>query len=178
MKLVEGTAAKSINTTDVFGNPVHLSTSGGKRMLLSFLRFTGCPICNLHVHEWLQRKAEIDDANLQIVVFLESTAETTRTYVEREELPFTFVSDPEKEYYKLYGVETSWTQYILMWFSISMWARSIKGWSLYSAWSSMKGTPNRVEAEFLIGDGDKILKAHYGSRIGDYMPFEEYLVSC
>jgi peroxiredoxin len=175
VRLINCTPAKEFHINDIFGNSVTLDNYKGKRLLLSFLRFTGCPICNLHVHQWLERKQHIEDSNLNILIVLESPTETIRSYVDKEKLPFTFISDPQNVLYNIYQVETSWVKYFLMLFSLDIWLRAFKGWSRYSAWSSMKGTMNRIEAEFLIDENGTIVRAQYGEKIGDYIPLEEYL---
>lgn len=70
---------------------------------LQFRRFAGCPICNLHLREFVRRHAEIEAAGIREVVVFHSPAEELAEY----DLPFAVVADPAKRLYKEFGVEAS-----------------------------------------------------------------------
>ncbi|GHF22758.1 alkyl hydroperoxide reductase [Amycolatopsis deserti] len=70
---------------------------------LQFRRFAGCPICNLHLRSVVQRHDEITAAGIREVVFFHSPADELRDY----DLPFAVIADPEKRYYREFGVESS-----------------------------------------------------------------------
>lgn len=175
MKLKENSIAKDFKSVDVFGVPISLERFKKKRVLLSFSRYTGCPICNLHVHDLLKRLDDFDKNNLVVVFISESSATTIKNYIENENLPFFFVSDPEQTLYNAYAVEKSWRKFIKWGLTIKGLYKAIKGFSKYHKFSSMKGSMNRVEAEFLINENGIIEKAHYGKMVGDYMPISSYL---
>ena len=175
MRLQENTPAKNFNTEDVFGNPISLDLYKGKKVLLSFLRFTGCPVCNLHIHKILQRKDEIDKNNLSILFVFESDPMTVKKYITNENLPFTFISDPNQILYDLYSVEKSWKKFIKWGLTFKGLSDGAKGFLKYNKFSSMKGSSNRVEAEFLIDEKGILEKIHYGEMVGDYMPVSNYL---
>jgi len=175
MRLKENSQAKDFEVKDVFGKPISLEMYKGKRLLLSFLRFTGCPVCNLHVYNLLQRKNEIDKKNLVIIFVFESNTETLKSYIKNENLPFTFVSDPEQTLYNKYAVEKSWRKLIKWGLTYKGLSNGVKGYLKFNKFSSMKGSSNRVEAEFLIDENGILEKVHYGEMVGDYMPVSNYL---
>jgi peroxiredoxin len=72
---------------------------------LQFRRFAGCPICNLHLQSIVARHDEIEAAGIQEVVFFHSPADELATYT--ADLPFATVADPDKRYYRQFGVESS-----------------------------------------------------------------------
>ena len=72
---------------------------------LQFVRFAGCPICNLHLRRFAGRASELASAGIVEIVVFHSSAEELMKY--EAELPFPAVPDPDKRLYGLFGVETS-----------------------------------------------------------------------
>jgi hypothetical protein len=72
---------------------------------LQFRRFAGCPVCNLHLKQFARGQARLAQANILTVAFFHSPAETMRPY--QGELPFPCVPDPERRFYRQFGVERS-----------------------------------------------------------------------
>jgi len=70
---------------------------------LQFRRFAGCPICNLHLREFVRRHAEIEAAGIREVVVFHSPAAELAEY----ELPFAVIPDPGKLLYAEFGVGVS-----------------------------------------------------------------------
>jgi thioredoxin-dependent peroxiredoxin len=175
MRLQENSQAIEFHVKDVFDKPISLEKYKGRKVLLSFLRFTGCPVCNLHVYSLLQRKDEIDKKNLAIIFVFESETETIKKYIKDENLPFTFVSDPEQTLYNVYKVEKSWKKLIKWGLTFKGLSNGVKGYLKFNKYSSMKGSSDRVEAEFLIDENGILEKVQYGEMVGDYMPISNYL---
>ncbi len=88
----------------VTGERIHLPPAHGM-VHLQFRRFAGCPICNLHLQSIVARHDEIEAAGIQEVVFFHSPADELATYT--ADLPFATVADPDKRYYRQFGVESS-----------------------------------------------------------------------
>jgi hypothetical protein len=72
---------------------------------LQFRRHAGCPICNMHLRSVAQRRDEIAAAGIREVVFFHSPADELREHTAA--LPFAVIADPEKRYYREFGVESS-----------------------------------------------------------------------
>jgi len=175
MKLEENTIAKDFKTKDVFGEPLSLDTFRGKKVLLSFMRYTGCPVCNLHIYQLNQRKDDIDKKNLSIVFVFESSAKSILNYIRKENFAFRFISDPRQTLYNTYAVEKSWRKFIRWGLTFKGLSNAIKGYTKYHQFYSMKGSMNRVGAEFLIDEKGILEKVHYGKMVGDHMPVSFYL---
>ena len=74
---------------------------------LQFRRFAGCPICSLHLRQVAARIAEIRAAGIREVVFFHAGEEALRAH-EVDRLPFACIADPDKVWYRAFGIETSW----------------------------------------------------------------------
>jgi hypothetical protein len=61
-------------------------------------RFSGCPICNLHLRSITSRLDEVTAAGVSEVVVFHSTTDELRRY--ESELPFTVAADPRKGLYR------------------------------------------------------------------------------
>lgn len=53
-KLRLGDAAPQIKTFDVFGEEVHISKNNHSKVLIGFMRYVGCPVCNFRTHELIE----------------------------------------------------------------------------------------------------------------------------
>jgi peroxiredoxin len=95
---------ESLELVSVTDERVKLPPSEGL-VHLQFRRFAGCPICNLHLQSIVKRRDEIEAAGIQEVVFFHSPAEELAKYT--ADLPFATVADPDKRYYRQFGVESS-----------------------------------------------------------------------
>lgn len=175
MKLEENTIAKDFKTNDVFGLPISLESFKGKKVLLSFMRYTGCPVCNLHIYKLNKKKDALAKKNLAIIFIFESNAKSIIKYIKNENLPFTFVSDPKQILYDVYAVEKSWPKFIKWALTFKGLSNAIKGYTKYQKFYSMKGSTNRVGAEFLIDENGILERVHYGKIVGDHMPISYYL---
>jgi hypothetical protein len=90
--------------TTIHGNQVQVP--GSERPVhLQFRRYSGCPICNMHLRSITRRHDEILAAGIGEVVVFHSSAETMLTV--QGELPFPAIADPERELYTEFGVESS-----------------------------------------------------------------------
>lgn len=167
-------SAPIFNTTDVFNDPVSLHTFKNKKVYLAFMRFAGCPVCNLRVHSLLKQADAFKEKNIEVILIYESSTSTMRLYLEDTTYPFTFVADPGNVLYKNYGVEKSWNKLLTSIFK-GLLAKVIAGEKLFKKKPKVDGRMNRTEAEFLIDENGQLSIVHYGSFLGDHVPIEKIL---
>ena len=142
---------------------------------LQFRRFAGCPICNLHLRSIVQRHDEITAAGIREVVFLHSSADELRKYT--AELPFATIADPEKRYYREFGVESSPRALL----HPRTWGAVIRGTALtalgrYRAPAiKQDGGHLGLPADFLIDTEGRVLAAKYGEHAYDQWSVDELL---
>ena len=149
MRLHTNTIAPAFETTDVFDAPFSLTDSKkGKKVFLVFMRFAGCPVCNLHVNKLLKNADRFKKKNIHVVIVYESSKTIMREFLEGEKYPFTFIADPENKLYKLYSVETSLGKLLGSLFK-GMMAKVVAGKKLYKKKITDDGKVTRMEAEFL-----------------------------
>jgi len=167
MQLKAGQEAKTFKVEDIASLSIDLHNYKGKKILLSFYRYAACPLCNLRVHQLITNYDYFKSKNLQLLAFFESPRESILKYVGNQNCPFPLIGDPNREIYKMYGIESSWLR-----FAISMLTRlnslikaAVKGF--YPG--KMEGEIALLPADFLINTDFTIHTAYYGKDIGDHL---------
>jgi len=172
MSLQPGAIAPAFQAADLWGNVVALSDYAGKPLLLSFLRNSACALCNLRVHQLIQRYPLYHEQGLEIVAVFESPAESMREYVGRQDAPFTLLSDPEALLYDRYGLESSEEK-----IAATMAREETKEQIAAAAAAGFQLTREagsnflRMPADFLIDPDGMIRHARYAQYVTDHLPF-------
>lgn len=97
-----GEKAPEFSVSDIYGKPVKLSV--GKKKVLGFLRYIGCPYCQRDIMKMLSKSKSFEKAD--VILFSHSPADALKKYLEKlQSFPFIMVSDTQKTIYKRYGVE-------------------------------------------------------------------------
>ncbi len=173
--LLKGNKAPQFEATDVLGKKVKLSDSKNKYTLLVFLRYAGCPFCNLALHRLALEQKHLSNSRCEVIAFIQSSKENIvkNIYERHKNKPeFSIISDQTEEYYKLYDVKTSVKAIIKSITKIPYWIHSVK--DLGFKQTTIDGNLLTVPAVFLISDGDqRIMKASYGSDFFDTDVFAE-----
>ncbi len=137
---------------------------------LQFRRFAGCPVCNFHLRSFARELDRIRNANIHELVFFHSDA--AELLVHQDQLPFDVVGDPEKEWYRHFGVSKS-VRAVL---DPRAWAAGVRG--LASALgdpATANGGRLGLPADFLIDGDGTIVAVKYGAHADDQWSIEELL---
>ena len=170
MRIQPGQSAKNFTAEDILGNAIALSDYAGQSVMLSFYRYAACPLCNLRVHHLIQLHDSFIANNLHLIAVFQSPLKSIRKYVGKQNIPFPVIADPERNLYRLYGVESSWPGFIRGSLRLPTVASAImKGFSP----GKMEGVKSMVPADFLIGPDQTVQVAYYGSDIADHLPIEK-----
>lgn len=157
---------------DVNGDTVNLESYKGKKVLLTFFRNVGCPICNLRFHE-LQEQAEyFKSKNLVWVAVYESTAEHMKQYLMDEKPYAIMLPNPDQSLFQLYRVERSYGKLMKGMFNGAMGKKS-QGEKLFKQKIGQDGNMNRIGAEFLIDEKGNVATAFYGKYLGDDLSLDD-----
>ena len=173
MKLTVGSIAPQFSTEDIFGNPLSLEDYAGQALLLSFFRNGACAICNLQVHKLIQKYPEYHEHGLEIIAVFESPRESVLANVQKQDVPFTLIADPDARLYKLYGVENS-EEKVMASPNPERRNRIIEEAAAIGYQLIKEDGQNffRMPADFLIGPDQHIQTAFYSEDIGEHISFE------
>lgn len=168
--LQSGRAAPAFTTTDILGNPVALQSYRGRKVLLSFFRFSACALCNLRVHQFIGRYPQWRRQGMDVIAVFESPIANMNTHVGAQNAPFPLVADPTATLYDLYGVETSEEKV-----QATLTNAHTKEFIARAATAGFELTPEdgsnfqRIPAEFIIDEDGIVLVAHYNRLITDHL---------
>lgn len=140
---------------------------------LQFRRYSGCPVCSLHLRSFSLRHQELVEAGIREVVLFHSPVSTMLDF--QGQLPFDVVADPGREVYDEFGVGNVSIGAALDPRSWRAAARAL------TAAESLRGPTGKGEehmgapADFLIGPSGEILTVKYGKRVDDHWSVDEVL---
>ena len=174
-KLEIGQAAPGFSAVDVFDNSVKLTKYKDQYVLLAFMRYSGCPWCNLAVHRLSIEHTMLKKQRCEIIVVIQSTKENIISNIyDRHAIrpPFSIVADPEGKLYEKYHVGPSVKALAYSISQLPHWVHSVKEQGFKQ--SSVDGNLFMVPAWFMIAPKtQKIAKVHYGSSYYEHETFTE-----
>lgn len=172
-KLTAGAKAPHFRTVDVLGDKVDLAHYQAKYVLVIFLRYSGCPFCNLTIHRLALEYPLLKRNGCEVIAFIQSTGENIqRNIYDRHALrpPFPIIADQERKYYDLYGVTTSISAVVRSFTKIPDWVESVRHHGFKQA--KLDGNIFLVPALFIIdSDTREIVKADYATSFYQYETF-------
>lgn len=164
MRLKPGTPAPDFVAQSIGGRLVALEQLRGRPLLLKFYRFATCPVCNLHMHQFIQEYDKVTAEGLTTVVFYHSPGEKlaeTRDVA----APFDLVADPDKRIFAKYGVERGLRGFVspavMRAYAKALAAGYAPG--LFTSDGGLTGNP----ADFIVDESGRIALARYGKHYAD-----------
>ena len=162
----------TLSTENIHGAAIRVPSPDGRVTHLQFRRFAGCPICNLHLQEFVARHEEIARAHVAEVVLFHSPREELLPYQGR--FPFDVVGDPDHIFYHRYGVEKSIRSVL----NPRAWPAAMKG-VLRKDKPALRGLPHGgllgLPADVLVTPGGRVKAVHYGKHSDDHWSVDEML---
>ncbi|MCC7402356.1 MAG: redoxin domain-containing protein [Chitinophagaceae bacterium] len=173
--LQKGDTAPEISADSINNQHISLSSMKGKKVLLKFHRFSGCPIAQNQISELIKRQPELNAAGIESIVFMYSSpGKIISNYTEVPGLHI--IGDKQKMFYKLYDSRFS-SKKIFNW---PTWKNTFiairKGY--FPLLSKFGGGITGVPSDFLIDENGKIKESHYGKHFGDSWNVSQVLDIC
>ena len=156
--------APPIKTKTISGVDIDLKGLQGKKVLIKFHRFSGCPVAQNEVSEYIQRQKELFSAGIETIVFLHNNKEKVLPVF--KELPgFHMIADREKKFYKTYQAQFSWKPM----FSLASWGAIFSAFfhGYFPRFTKFQGGVIGIPADFLLDEKSRIVDIHYGRHFGD-----------
>ena len=169
-QLHAGDTFPATKLSNIHGGEVVIPSSQRKWVHLQFRRFAGCPICNLHVQEFIVRAQEIKAAGVREIVVFHSPNASLLPF--QGAFPFDVIGDPEKKLYAQFGVEAS----LFAILNPGAWPAMFKGMGLKDKpKGDPEGGPLGLPADILLGSDGKVVASHYGKHAYDQWSVDEML---
>ena len=162
--LLPGQPAPAFRAQTHDGQDVDLSVYRGKKVLLSFYRYAGCPFCNESLKFMLAYEPSMRQSGIQFLAVFESRADRFPKFIGgKKESPFPLISDPSRSLYGLYRLESKTAGFfhpIVIWRFLRALLQGFRqGWP--------DGRLNQLPAYFLISGEGTIESTYYGKHIAD-----------
>lgn len=172
MKITKQQVAPVFTINDVNGATVNLTDFKGKKVLLTFYRNVGCPICNLRFHELQEQVDYFKSKGLVLLAVYESSAENMKQYLEGENPYAIMIPNQDQSLYRLYDIDKSMGKVMKGLFHGAI-GKMKKGKDLFKQKIKADGSSDSIGADFLIDESGKINTVYYGKFLGDHLPITE-----
>lgn len=164
--------APEIGTDSISGHHVYLSGLRGNKVLIKFHRFSGCPVAQCQIDEYISRQNELNAAGVKTIVFMHNSKDKiVPRYQEVKGLYI--IADKQKKFYQIFGAQFL----ISKMFSLSSWMATFKSFvkGYYPLLNRFQGSLVGVPSDFLINEKGVIVDMHYGTHFGDSWSVTEVL---
>ncbi len=154
---------------------IDLNEYKDKKVMIAFFRHAGCPFCNLRVHNLIKVQEELKAKGLEMIFFFESKEQVIlRSTFHKEISPVPLISDPAKEWYKVYGLEESAYKSVMSHVTTFV-QTAIKAKTTGVPIHPMASGEsfNTIPAEFLLDKGLVIKRLHYSERLNDRLEISD-----
>lgn len=172
--LKPGDLAPNFKRSDINGKSVSLRDYASSYVFISFLRYAGCPWCNLAIHRLAVEQELLHGNKCEVVAFIQSSESDIESgIINRHQVTpqFPIIADPSMVIYQKYFVRTSVSaglHYEIT--NIPSWVQSVykEGYKQ----RSINGRFFLAPAAMLISPGDqKIIRADYNADFYDHQSF-------
>lgn len=144
----------------------------GKKLVLRFLRYYGCGVCQLDTWELAEAYDRFARQGARLFVVMQSAPETIREQVEEGALPFDLICDPDQSLYRKLEIGDVEPfdkpgAYLL--------ERIEKANARGITHGKYEGNEQQAPAMFILDDSMQVLYAHYGKDPVDLPTIEQTL---
>ncbi|RYF28736.1 MAG: redoxin domain-containing protein [Chloroflexi bacterium] len=175
-KLQPGDAAPQFIVKDTTGRTIRLSDYQKGYTLIAFLRYSGCPWCNLAVHRLAMEHPLLADSDCKILAFIQSSEQNIKSNIfDRHSVQplFPIVADSSMQTYGKYTVQPNIIDGVSYHIKhIPSWVRSVSKEGFKQ--ESVDGNLFLAPAVFLVSPRDQILlRADYSADLYKHESFTD-----
>ena len=141
---------------------------------LLFLRYYGCPVCQVDIRQLAKNYERITEDEGQLLIVLQSTPETISSQLNRYDLPFEIICDPEQKLYHAFEIKPA--ESIVAMVDIKTVLKLAKGKVSGLKHGTYEGNEQQLPAAFVMDRERRLSYVHYAKTLSD-MPDVDKLVS-
>jgi peroxiredoxin len=172
-QLSTGDNAPALILPAIDGSTFDMSNLKGKKVILTFFRFSTCPLCNMRIRKIKQRWSEFSSDAVMVGVFDAGIDELSKR-MKKHDVPFTIVADESYAAFEANGVSKSFGKF--------MWGAAKSPFTLLQA--TLRGyVPltmsiaklSTIPVDVLIDEHGRVVEAHYCKDTADHMPLDKMI---
>lgn len=167
-KLKKGEKLPFPTVTNIHGEALELSNN----TFLVFYRNVDCAMCNLRIHQLTDQAELFAEKDIRVIIVLQSSAADIKKHLGDEPFPFELVADPDKQLSDAIGARSGGMKTALAMRRIGSIVKIKK--NKIPLIKDQRGDSKLAPVEFAV-DGKLIIRAHYGSDIGDHLSIKRVL---
>ena len=172
-KLVIGAEAPNLSLPATDGTTFNMSDYLGKRVILTFFRFSTCPFCNIRINRIVKRWNEFSQDTVMVGVFDAKIGELTKR-MKKHNAPFIIVADESYEHFERNSVVKSFGKFLwgALRSPITFMQATLKG---YFPLTMSLSKLSIIPVDILIDEQGKVVKAHYCKDTVDHLSIDELI---
>lgn len=180
-QLKAGQFIPQFSIEDVSGKMINSRDLEGKKLYITFLRNTACPLCSFHVFRLLKLTDQLKANNVEVIAFYESKRQVImsspffRDQVLNDK-KMTVISDTARKVYTLFGAEVNPQKATFEILQAHGRIPKIEDAAKngFIGDGIQQGTnADAIPADFLVDEAGRIVYAHYGIDAADNIPLEK-----
>ncbi len=168
-----GDTAPQFSLPSIDGSTFNMADMRGKRVILTFFRFSSCPLCNMRIRRIIQRWGEFSDDAVMVAVFDAKIGELQKR-MKKHNAPFVVVADETYEQFLKNGVKKSFFKF--MWGAmrspLTLLQATLRGYVPLTISISKLST---IPVDILIDERGNVVEAHYCKDTADHIPLDRMI---
>ena len=172
-QLSSGDKAPQFTLPAIDGSTFNMADMKGKRVILTFFRFSTCPLCNMRIRRIVQRWNEFSKDAVMVAVFDAKVGELQKR-MKKHDAPFVVVADETYEQFNKNGVKKSFFKF--MWGALrsplTLLQATLRGYVPLTMSISKLST---IPVDILIDEEGKVVEAHYCKDTADHLSLDRMI---
>ena len=172
-QIVTGDTAPQFSLPAIDGSTFNMADMKGKRVILTFFRFSTCPLCNMRIRRIVQRWNEFSQDAVMVAVFDAKVGELQKR-MKKHDAPFVVVADETYEQFNKNGVKKSFFKF--MWGALrsplTLLQATLRGYVPLTLSISKLST---IPVDILIDEEGKVVEAHYCKDTADHLTLDRMI---
>lgn len=168
-----GANAPDLSLPAIDGSTFKMSDYVGKRVILTFFRFSTCPLCNIRIHRIIKRWNEFPDDTVMVGVF-DAKIDDLKKKMKKHNAPFTIVADETFEHFEKNSVRRSFSRFMMgaLRSPLTLMQATLKG---YVPMTMSLKKLSIIPVDVLIGEDGKVVEAHYCKDTADHLSIDRFI---
>ena len=172
-QIVTGDTAPQFTLPAIDGSTFNMADMKGKRVILTFFRFSPCPLCNMRMRRIVQRWNEFSKDAVMVAVFDAKVGDLQKR-MKKHDAPFVVVADETYEQFNKNGVKKSFFKF--MWGAmrspLTLLQATLRGYVPLTLSISKLST---IPVDILIDEDGKVVEAHYCKDTADHLSLDRMI---